>query len=99
MGDTITRVDDGSGQSLLADFARGPGSSQGENSLDSNVQSLNVERLEHNLGSVFTVLGRVQWGLGLCYRKKGSNYRISFLLSIVVHDGGFPRTKIVVPAE
>lgn len=73
VGDTITRVNNGSGQGLLADFARGPGGSQGENSLDSNVQSLNIERLEHNLGSVLTVLWRVQWGLSLFHRETSNN--------------------------
>ena len=73
VSDTITRVDNSSRQGLFAHFARSPRRSQSQHSLNSNVQSLNIERLEHNLGSVFTVLGRVQWGLSLYHDNANDN--------------------------
>jgi hypothetical protein len=46
---------------------------------ENSLQALHIEALEHNLGGVFPVLGRVEWGFGLNYqlgtfidKKKGS---------------------------
>jgi len=65
VGDTITRIDDGSGQSSLCDLFRSPRGSQSENSLHSNVETRDIEGLEHNLCGVLTVLGSVKRRLGL----------------------------------
>ena len=65
VGNTVTRVNDGTGQGPLGDLVRGPGSGQRKHGLNSDVETWDVEGLEHDLGSVFTVLGGVERGLGL----------------------------------
>jgi len=64
VGDTITRVNDGTGQGTLS-LLGGPGGSQGKDGLDGNVQTGNIESLEHNFSGVLTILGRVQGRLSL----------------------------------
>ena len=65
MSDTITRIDDGTGQSSLCDLLRSPRGSQRKNSLNGNVETRHVEGLEHNLSSVLSVLRSVERRLGL----------------------------------
>ena len=64
MGDTVSRVDDRARQGTLARLPRRPRSGQRQHGLHGNVEAGHVEGLKHNLGSVFTVLGRVQRRLG-----------------------------------
>ena len=56
VGNTITRVDDCTGSSTVG--------VEGEDSLDGNVKSLNLESLEHELGHLLSVGFWVVWGLG-----------------------------------
>ena len=65
MGDTGTRVDDGTRERSVLNLGAGPGGSKGEDSLHGDVQTGDVERLEHNLGGGLTVLWRIQ-RLGSC---------------------------------
>ena len=73
VGDTITRVNNGAGQGPLGDLVRGPGSGQRKHGLNSDVETWDVEGLEHDLGSVFTVLGGVERGLGLENKESKKN--------------------------
>jgi len=70
VGDTITRVNDGAGKGPLGNLVRGPGGGQREHGLDGNVETRDVEGLEHDLGSVLTVLRGIEGGLSLGERKK-----------------------------
>lgn len=58
--DTIARIDDCSRESAVGDFIGGPGCGQCEHGLDGDVETLDVERLEEDLGGVLAVLGRVK---------------------------------------
>lgn len=55
VGNTITGVDDHTGGSTVG--------VEGEDSLDGNVKSLNLESLEHELGHLLSVGFWVHWGL------------------------------------
>lgn len=59
VGDTITRVDHSAGKRAVLHLFAGPGGSKGENSLDSNVETLDVEGLKHDFGHVFSVFWRI----------------------------------------
>ena len=65
--DTVTGVNDGAGQGALCDLAGCPGCSEGEYSLDGDVQSRDVERFEEDFGRVLAILGRVEWRFRLRY--------------------------------
>jgi len=60
VGDTITRIDDGSGQGSLCDLLGSPRSGQRKNSLHSDVETGYIEGLEHDLCGVLSVLGSVE---------------------------------------
>lgn len=60
MGHTVTGVDDSSGQGSVGHFRGRPGCSQRKDGLDGDVETSAVERLEHDLGGVLTVLGGIQ---------------------------------------
>ena len=62
---TVTGIDDRTGQCAVGAAIRGPRRGKGQHSLNSNVQTLDVERLEENLGRLFTILRWVQRGLSL----------------------------------
>ena len=51
----------------VCDLSWGPGRSEGEYGLDGNVEPLNVEQLEEDLGGVFAVLRRVKRRFGLIH--------------------------------
>lgn len=60
MGNTVTGVDDSSGQRAVLHLGGGPGCGEGEDGLHGDVETGAVEGLEEDLGGVFSVLGRVQ---------------------------------------
>ena len=64
VSDTITRINDGSGQGSLCDLLGSPGGSQSKNSLHSNVETGHIEGLEHNLCGVLSVLRGIERRLG-----------------------------------
>lgn len=64
VGNSISRIDDGTGQSTLS-LLGGPGSGQGQNGLNSNVETGDSQGLEEDLGSELAVLRRVERGLSL----------------------------------
>jgi hypothetical protein len=83
---TVARVDDGAGERALGDVARRPRRGQRQHGLNGNVQAGHVERLEHDLGRVFTVLGSVEWRL--CEQKE-----VVLGLGAQVHENAlFPQT-------
>ena len=57
MGDTVARVNDGSGQRAVRDLVGGPGGGKCEHRLDRDVQTLDVERFEKDLCGLFSILG------------------------------------------
>lgn len=63
--DTISRINDSSSKSPVGDFRTAPTSCESEDSLDSDVETLHVERLEHDLCGRLSVLRRVERGLSL----------------------------------
>uniref|UniRef100_A0A1I8GGM3 ANK_REP_REGION domain-containing protein n=1 Tax=Macrostomum lignano TaxID=282301 RepID=A0A1I8GGM3_9PLAT len=63
VGDTVAGVYDNPGEGSLALRPGGPAGGQGQHRLHSDVQSRDVERLEHDLGGVLPVLRGVQWWL------------------------------------
>lgn len=63
VGDTITGIDDSSGQRAILHLGGRPRCCKGEDGLHGDVETGAVEGLEEDLGCVFSVLGRVQ-GLG-----------------------------------
>lgn len=60
VGHTIAGVDNGAGQGSIGDLGGCPGCGKGKDCLDGNVETGAVERLEHDLGRVLAVLGRIQ---------------------------------------
>lgn len=59
MGDTISWIQDCSSVTdILGDTW---GWNQGEHCLHSNVQTLEVESLEHDLSNMLTIFWRIQW--------------------------------------
>ena len=58
--DTISTIDDRTRQRPLLHVLRRPGRRQRQHGLDRNIQTRHVERLEHDLGRQFPVLGRVE---------------------------------------
>ncbi len=66
--DAVARVDDGAGERAVRDTIRGPRGGEREDGLHGDVEALDVEGLEEDLGRLLAVLGRVQWGLGLRIR-------------------------------
>ena len=65
VGDTISRIDDSSSECAVGNAVGRPGRGQSKDSLDGNIETLDVEGLEEDLRSLFTVLRRVKRGLGL----------------------------------
>lgn len=76
MGDTITRIDDSTGQGAVRHFRRCPGGGECENGLDGDIETSAVKGLEEDLGRVLAILGGVQ-GLGYISSclSSGSVYR------------------------
>ena len=60
MRNTVTRVDDSSGQRAVLHLGGGPRCGKGEDGLHGDIKTGAVEGLEEDLGGVFSVLGRVQ---------------------------------------
>ena len=63
--DTIPRVNDCSGEGAVSDSVGRPGCCEGEDGLNSYVQSLDIKRLEEDLGSLFSVLWGIERWFGL----------------------------------
>ena len=63
VGNSISRVNNGTSQGTCC-ILGSPRGGKGEHGLDGNVKARNVECLEHDLGSVLTVLGRVERRFG-----------------------------------
>lgn len=63
--DTIARVNDGAGERAVRDTVRGPRGREREHGLHGDVEALDVEGLEEDLGRLLAVFWWVQWGLGL----------------------------------
>ena len=66
--DTIARVNDGAGERAVRHAVRGPGCGEREDGLDGDIEALDVEGLEEDLGRLLAILWRVQWGFGLRMR-------------------------------
>lgn len=62
MGDAITTVDDRASQGPVTDLPRGPACSEGQDGLDGNVESWDVEGLKEDLRGLFPVLWGIEWG-------------------------------------
>lgn len=60
VGDAVSGIDHGAGQGAVLDALARPRRGEGEDGLHGNVQPLDVERLEKDLGRRFPVLGRIQ---------------------------------------
>mmetsp|Transcript_39287 Transcript_39287/g.99011 ORF Transcript_39287/g.99011 Transcript_39287/m.99011 type:complete len:469 (-) Transcript_39287:189-1595(-) len=84
VSDTITRVNHSTSEGTLGHLLRGPRRSQRKHSLHSNVQTGDVESLEHDLGSVLTVLGSV--------KRRLSQQKVMILrfTSKILEDAVFP---------
>jgi len=65
VGNSVARVNDGSGQRAIRNLVRGPGGSEGEHCLDGNVETLDVKRFEKDLCSLFPIFWCVERRLGL----------------------------------
>ena len=65
VSDTVAGIDDRACECAVGDAIRGPRGGEGEHGLNGNVQTLDVERLEENLGRLFAILRWVQRGLSL----------------------------------
>ena len=65
VGDTIARVNNGPGKCTVRNLVRGPGSGECKYRLYGDVKTLDVERLEKDLRSLFSVLWRVERRFGL----------------------------------
>lgn len=65
VSNTIARVNDSSSESTVCDLVGRPGGSKGEHCLNGDVEALDIERFEKNLGSLFTVLRCVEGRFGL----------------------------------
>jgi hypothetical protein len=61
----VARVDHGAGERAVRDAVRRPRCGERQHGLDGDVQPLDVERLEEDLGRLLAVLGWVQRRLGL----------------------------------
>ena len=87
---TITRVDNGTGEGTLGHLAAGPGGSEGENGLNGDVETGDVEGLEEDLGEVLTVLGGVERRLGeeeVVVLGLGAEVLEDGLLPVLLHVG------------
>jgi hypothetical protein len=62
---TVARVDDRAGERAVGHLVAAPAGRKREHGLHGNVQALDVERLEHDLGGRLAVLRRVERRLGL----------------------------------
>ncbi|KAI3480684.1 hypothetical protein L1887_57163 [Cichorium endivia] len=91
VGDAVARVDDGAGERAVGDLVGGPGCSEREDGLDGDVEALDVERLEHDLCGVLTVLGRIERGLG------EHKVVVLWLCTEVLEDALLPEALHVVP--
>ena len=60
VSDAVPGIDHDPGQGPLPDLSPGPGGRQTEDGLDCDVEAGHVETLEHDLGCVLPVLGRVE---------------------------------------
>lgn len=60
VSDTLTTVDNGTGERAVLDLGAGPGSGESKDGLDSNVETGDVEGFEHDLGNILAVLGGVE---------------------------------------
>jgi hypothetical protein len=62
---TISRIDDGSSETAVGDTVGRPGGSEGEHSLDGDIETLDIERFKHDFCCLFAILGGVEWGFSL----------------------------------
>lgn len=58
--DTVSRVNNGPSEGAVGDTVGGPRCGQRKDSLHCNVEAFDVERLEHDLGCLFSVLRGIQ---------------------------------------
>ena len=72
--DTITRVDDRACQRPVRDAVRGPGRGEREHGLHGDVETLDIEGLEEDLGRLLAVLWRVERWLGLYVALRRNEY-------------------------
>lgn len=68
VSDTVPGVDDSSSECAIGDAVGGPRRGEGEDGLHGNVQPLDIERLEEDLGRLLSVLRRIEGGFGLQQR-------------------------------
>jgi len=60
VSNTITGIDDGTGESSFLGLFGGPGGSESKDGLNGNVKTGDVESLKHDLSGVFTILGGIE---------------------------------------
>jgi hypothetical protein len=65
VGDTVTRVDDCSSKITIRNSVGRPRRGQSKDCLDSNVQALDIERLEEDLRSLLPIFRRIERWFGL----------------------------------
>lgn len=65
MSNAVSRVDDSSSERSVCDTVGRPGRGQSEDGLDGDIETLDIEGLEEDLRSLFTVLWRIERGLSL----------------------------------
>lgn len=65
MRDAVARVDDGARQRPVCHAIGRPRGREGEYGLYSDIETLDVEGLEEDLGGLFPVLGRIERRFGL----------------------------------
>jgi hypothetical protein len=65
VGDTIARIDNGSGKRTIRNLVGGPGGSEGEHCLDGDIETLDIERLEKYFRGLLSVLRCVERRFGL----------------------------------
>ena len=75
MCDTVARVDDSLSKRAVDDSVRRPRSGRREHGLHGEVQSLDVERLEEDLGGLLSVLWCIEGWFGLSYKRRAANNR------------------------
>mmetsp|Transcript_8825 Transcript_8825/g.17810 ORF Transcript_8825/g.17810 Transcript_8825/m.17810 type:complete len:278 (-) Transcript_8825:231-1064(-) len=87
----VTSVDHRAGERALDDLLRGPRRSQSEDRLHGDVQPLDVERLEHDLGRELSILRSVHRRLGQ------QEVVILRVASKILEDAAVPVSLHVVP--
>lgn len=107
---TVTGVDDSSSECAVRNLVGGPGRCKCEDCLHSDIKTLYIEGFEEDLGSLFSVLRRIQRRLGLqktyqknelCKADKTTAHQkevvILRLSPQILEDGLLPVSLHVVP--